>query len=106
MENTISAIFTVYVEIDAETNVAVYESWVNDEGDAHRIGGPAIIARDRESGVAINEVWHENDVPHRNRYEGPAVTNRDGKTGEVTLVQYYENGELLSHFSDDWPAPP
>ncbi|MEM1053799.1 MAG: hypothetical protein AAGI28_17080 [Pseudomonadota bacterium] len=48
-----------YIEIDPETGVVVIEGYY-EGGVEHRLNGPAVIVRDRESGRIISESYYVN----------------------------------------------
>ncbi len=88
--------YTVTIRRDAETGMAVFETWRMD-GKQHRPDGPASIARDAFTGVMIHETWIKNGELHREN--GPAHILRKGDTGRVYSTEWFKDGEQV-------PAPP
>jgi len=72
-----------FMEIDENGN----KSWINANGDFHRLDGPA---RERKSGT---KEWWQNGIYHR--LDGPAIESIDGAKA------WYVNGEL---HREDGPA--
>lgn len=58
-----------------------YDFWVNDAGDFHRVGGPAVVYGNG------GERWYINGKLHRE--DGPAVTHSSGR-----ITKWYFNGHL------------
>lgn len=48
------------VKYDAETHHIVEELYLVDEGRLHRVDGPALIRRHRETGCVIEKEFHRN----------------------------------------------
>jgi hypothetical protein len=106
--------YTVRIERDPKTGIAVLEEWFNEKGDLHRSGGPAVIQRADDGAVLLRQ-WFENGrgpltprqrPPSRRKLPStPALectkeiytvkTERAPYTGVVWLEQWFnEKGEL------------
>jgi len=72
-----------------ENGVSKSEEWFLN-GEAHRVGGPAVIMWNRAGGI-ITERWYLYNEPHRRG--GPADTEWYDN-GTIRQVMWYENGEL------------
>ena len=66
--------------------------WVNDKGEFHRVGGPAISDKDGEQ-------WMENGKKHRELEAGPAITKGNG------LVQQYWVNDKRFHKPEKNKSP-
>src|SRR5665213_3327781 len=81
--------YQVSITRDLETGSAVYEKWMNEKGQTHRLDGPSEITRDPVTGIIVKEVWQQNG--RLERLDGPAVVRRNAKTGAVTFVAWYRS---------------
>nr|WP_306266982.1 hypothetical protein [Pararhizobium sp. IMCC3301] len=63
------------------------------KGGFHRIGGPAIIDTDSNTGIVYKESWYLFGKRHRE--DGPALIERDRQTGQITKQEYYKNGRRM-----------
>lgn len=82
-----------YIERNPDTGVISCEQW-SINGNFHRKDGPAYIERNESTDITISEKWFLDDKRHRQ--DGPAVIEYDGHSGEVTKIEYYENGVRLN----------
>jgi hypothetical protein len=73
-----------------------YETWHDENGERHRVNGPALIVYDIDTGVVVREAWMQHGTLHRT--DGPALITRDGTTGRVISTTWYAHGEQV-------PAP-
>jgi hypothetical protein len=88
-------VYTVKIDRDDATGVAVFEEWTQGDGTQNRIDGPAMIVRDRSTGIVTTERWIRNNEIHRD--DGPAVILRTS-TGRVYSSEWFKHGEKI-------PAP-
>lgn len=83
--------FSVHVSVDKKSGQAISEFWTQN-GNRHRLGGPALSQWHPETRVLIREEYFRYDQRHRE--DGPAVIHRDGETGKVVSESWYQHGEL------------
>lgn len=77
--------FTLRREIDEDDTIRYY----NEEGEKHRVHGPAVIWEDG------TKFWYQNNKSHR--LDGPAVIHPDGyKRWFIDGIRYTEN-EFNAH---------
>lgn len=83
--------YTVYVRRDPDTKVATSEHWFKDYPTVHRIGGPALIIRNANTGNVVRlEYWFMNR-PHR--HDGPAILEFDEVTQECILEEWIDGDD-------------
>jgi hypothetical protein len=83
--------YTVTIQRDAITGVAVSELWMKD-GVNHRDDGPASSSRDPITRVVTNETWLRNNDLHRE--DGPACILRK-PDGRVYYTEWFVHGEKI-----------
>ena len=67
------------------------EVW-RQNGEHHRVGGPAVTYHDPETGKKVALVWKKNGVPHR--VGGPAHIQINPENDVVVLEEHYKEGKL------------
>jgi predicted heme/steroid binding protein len=80
-----------YIARDGKTGVAVWE-WYGVRGHKHRLDGPAKIKR-TPGGVVFDETWACNGRVHRDPLRGPARIEREPTTGRVMDEYYIVHGQ-------------
>jgi hypothetical protein len=95
--------YAVEVWRDDATGKVILEDWFDSEGRRHRIGGPAHVTMDVETGVVLHEWWYEHGNQHRE--DEPAIINRDRKTGRVTSTVWYLDGVKIAKPKRGAPRP-
>lgn len=68
--------------------------WWCVEDQLHRLGAPAMIERDADSGTVTIEAWFKDG--NRHREDGPALIERDAETGNVSRTTYFINGREVT----------
>jgi hypothetical protein len=79
------------VRRDRGTGVIVEEQYWRN-GKRHRAGGPARIRRD-EMGQVLLEAWYRDGALHRDHREGPAYMDEDFDGLGIHCEEYHENGK-------------
>ncbi|HEX3863663.1 MAG TPA: hypothetical protein VHY35_18425 [Stellaceae bacterium] len=77
--------------LDLNTGALILETY-NMNGEYHRIGGPAIIATNREGQGIRSEEYFEHGQRHRPSSEGPAIWCTDS-SGNIVQESYHEHGK-------------
>ncbi len=74
------------------SGVVVHEEWrkLGDDGELHRLDGPAIIDRCYRTGRDTRHEWYSNGKLHRE--DGPALVEFDAE-GCVAMETWYRNGQ-------------
>lgn len=67
------------------------EVW-SQNGDHHRVGGPAVTYFDKATGKAVIYVYKQNGVVHRD--DGAAHIQINPKNDVVHLEEHYQHGKL------------
>jgi hypothetical protein len=79
---------------DRATGKVIMEDWRDQDGQPHRIDGPAYHHIDPKTGVTIHEVWSKHGMNDRDG--APAVIRRDADTGRVTSSLWYKAGQRIA----------
>jgi hypothetical protein len=80
-------------QVDTRCALRSYQEWRKD-GKLDRADGPAVIERDRVTGVVIVEQWFKDGKP--DRADGPAIILRDPMTGDITFDEWLKNGQKIA----------
>lgn len=67
--------------------------WLDDQGSAHREGGPATIVFDPIKNIVIMDIWSLNGLMHRTGGK-PASTEWDPVSGRVIAQTWREGGKM------------
>ncbi len=98
-----SKTYTVVVEIDPNTGIAVSERWYHGS-QLDRAGGPASIVRHPVTGVTTQEEWYQDGKLGRHENPKlPSIITRDDMTGEVIDVVFFDGGELTHSIEPNEP---
>lgn len=78
------------------TNGYLHKIWTNNNGDYHRVDGPAYIVYHENGGLASEEYFINGNI---HRKDGPAfISYRED--GKVANYIYYIGGNYLGHNTD------
>ena len=89
---------------DPETGIVTFEEH-HVQGLLHRDDDlPAHVRRDPTTGVVTLAEYYVQDSLHRNT--GPARIIRDPNSGQISEVEFFENGERLEPFSNSGDPSP
>jgi hypothetical protein len=87
-------VYTVTLRRNDATGIVVVETWAKpDTRQPHRMDGPAMIARDYETGIVTHEMWCQDGVVHR--ADGPANIMRKADTGRVYFSEWIDHGKKI-----------
>ena len=67
------------------SGIIVHARW-HYNGELHRVGGPAVIRSDRQTGIRTLEEWWQFGTLHREN--DPAIIERDARTGAITREEW------------------